>query len=307
MSKKPSAISLASLDDIFNVDAPIGNTSERIIEIPLDQIHDFKDHPFQIRMNDEMQDLINSIAEYGVLEPGIARPRKEGGYELVSGHRRKFASKESNLPSLPLIIREMDDDTATILMVHSNKQRENILPSERAWALKMLLDALNRRGQRNDMTSSGIRKKSAKSWSIDEAMAKSGMKKTKIYDFISLTKLTPVLMQMVDDNHLMFTAAVQVSCLEHCEQDLLYEAIVEKGVRLSLSQAMELRKLGHSGGLSKDAIASLLTNKLTSSKTSIPLSKVQSFFPSDYTPDQIEQVICKLVEEWSQENYGDET
>lgn len=301
MIKKRGAISLTPLDDIFSVDSPLVDMIGQVIDAPLNQIHDFKDHPFQIRMNEEMADLIESVAQYGVLTPGIARPRKEGGYELISGHRRKYASLKAEKKTMPIIVREMDDDTAIILMVHSNKQREDVLPSERARSLKMMMEALNRQGQRTDLTSSEVRKKSTREWSIDEAVDKTGIKKSKIYDFIALNNLIPDLLEMVDDRKLGSTIGVNLSSLKRHEQSALYLWMVDCKQKPTLKQAEMLKERSKEGTLPVEDLPQLMVVPPPTprpKKLELPMKKILSYFPPDTSLQTMQKTILKLLSQY---------
>lgn len=300
MAKKPNAISLTPLDDIFSVDSPPADMIGRVIDAPLDQIHDFKDHPFQIRMNQEMNDLIESVDQYGVLTPGIARPRKEGGYELISGHRRKYASLKAERGTMPIIVREMGDDTAIILMVHSNKQREDVLPSERARSLKMMLDALNRQGQRTDLSSYQLDKRSVDEWSIAEAIDKSGQKQAQIYRFVALTKLIPDLLNMVDSKKLGFTIGVTLSSLKQHEQSSLFLWMDDTKRKPSLKQAEMLKEKSKKGVLLAEEISQMMISPPSPrpKKLELPMKKILPYFPPDTPLPTIQKTILNLLAQY---------
>lgn len=279
---------------------------EVIVHVPLSRLHDFPNHPFKVRDDEAMQETAESIRQYGVLVPAIVRPREDGGYEIVAGHRRKHGSELAGLQNLPCIVREMDDDTATILMVDSNLQRENILPSERAKAYKMKLEAIKRQGARTDLTSPKI---SAKFRSDDEVGQDAGVSGDTIRNYIALTQLVPELQQMVDEKKIALSPAYQIAALTPKEQGLLLETIDSEQATPSLSQAQRMKKLSQSGELNEDTMLSIMMEQKKPEKNDITLSgeKLRKYFPRSYTPFQIENTIFKLLDAWQKKRQRDQS
>ena len=279
---------------------------EVIVHVPLSRLHDFPNHPFKVRDDEAMQETAESIRQYGVLVPAIVRPREDGGYEIVAGHRRKHGSELAGLQNLPCIVREMDDDTATILMVDSNLQRENILPSERAKAYKMKLEAIKRQGARTDLTSPKI---SAKFRSDDEVGQDAGVSGDTIRNYIALTQLVPELQQMVDEKKIALSPAYQIAALTPKEQGLLLETIDSEQTTPSLSQAQRMKKLSQSGELNEDTMLSIMMEQKKPEKNDITLSgeKLRKYFPRSYTPFQIENTIFKLLDAWQKKRQRDQS
>ncbi len=256
---------------------------EVVVSIPLTELHPFPNHPFKVRDDDAMKETTESVKEYGVLTPAIVRPREAGGYEIVAGHRRKHACELAGLAALPALVRNLDDDTATILMVDSNIQRENILPSERAQAYKMKLEAIKRRGARTDLTSPN---NSAKLRSDDEIGAAMGMSGDTVRNYISLTQLIPELQQMVDDKKIAVTPAYQIAALKPEEQALLVETIESEQATPSVSQAQRMKKLSQSGELNEDTMLSIMSaeKKPEVDKIVLTADTLRKYFPRSYTP-----------------------
>ena len=279
---------------------------DKITLLPLSELHDFPNHPFKVRDDEAMQETAESIRQYGVLVPAIVRPREDGGYEIVAGHRRKHGSELAGLQNLPCIVREMDDDTATILMVDSNLQRENILPSERAKAYKMKLEAIKRQGARTDLTSPKI---SAKFRSDDEVGQDAGVSGDTIRNYIALTQLVPELQQMVDEKKIALSPAYQIAALTPKEQGLLLETIDSEQATPSLSQAQRMKKLSQSGELNEDTMLSIMMEQKKPEKNDITLSgeKLRKYFPRSYTPFQIENTIFKLLDAWQKKRQRDQS
>ena len=279
---------------------------DKITLLPLSELHDFPNHPFKVRDDEAMQETAESIRQYGVLVPAIVRPREDGGYEIVAGHRRKHGSELAGLQNLPCIVREMDDDTATILMVDSNLQRENILPSERAKAYKMKLEAIKRQGARTDLTSPKI---SAKFRSDDEVGQDAGVSGDTIRNYIALTQLVPELQQMVDEKKIALSPAYQLAALTPKEQGLLLETIDSEQTTPSLSQAQRMKKLSQSGELNEDTMLSIMMEQKKPGKNDITLSgeKLRKYFPRSYTPFQIENTIFKLLDAWQKKRQRDQS
>ena len=279
---------------------------EVVIHIPLAELHPFPDHPFQVRDDDSMRETAESVKAYGVLVPALARPREEGGYELIAGHRRKHACELAGLTSMPVIVRNIDRDTATIIMVDSNLQRENILPSERAKAYKMKMDAIKRQGARTDLTSPKI---SAKFRSDDEIGQEAGVSGDTIRNYISLTQLIPELQQMVDEKKIALTPAYQLAALTPKEQALLLETIDSEQATPSLSQAQRMKKLSQSGELNEDTMLSIMMEQKKPEvwNLTIPMDKIQKYFPRSYTPQRMEEVIFKLLDAWQKKRQRDQS
>ena len=279
---------------------------EVVIQIPLSELHPFPDHPFQVREDASMQETAESVKEYGVLVPALARPREDGGYELIAGHRRKHACELAGLATMPVIVRDIDRDAATIIMVDSNLQRENILPSERAKAYKMKMEAIKRQGARTDLTSPKI---SAKFRSDDEVGQDAGVSGDTIRNYIALTQLVPELQQMVDEKKIALSPAYQLAALTPKEQGLLLETIDSEQATPSLSQAQRMKKLSQSGELNEDTMLSIMTEQKKPEKNDITLSgeKLRKYFPRSYTPFQIENTIFKLLDAWQKKRQRDQS
>ena len=301
MLKKSGNISLSSYDDIFQTDQSREESQqERVQEIPLSELHPFKGHPFKVLDDDAMQKTVESIAQFGVMTPAIARPRPEGGYELIAGHRRHHASELAGKETMPVIVREMDDDAATILMVDSNLQRETILPSERAFAYKMKLEAMNHQGERVDLTCSQLGNKSAGKKSSELLAEQVGQSKNQIFRYIRLTELIPELLDMVDEKKIAFNPAVELSYLKKEEQKDFLEAMDYAQATPSLSQAQRLKKFSQEGKCSLDAMCAIMSEEKKSEldKVTIKNDVLRKYFPKSYTPKQMEDTIIKLLEQW---------
>ena len=286
------------------------NHFERIENIPLAQLHDFPNHPFKVRDDEKMEETIESVKAYGVLVPAIVRQRPDGEYEIVSGHRRKRASELAGLRELPAIVRDLDDDAATIIMVDSNLQRENILPSERAAAYKMKLEAIKRQGERRDLTCTQVGHKLDGKKSVQRVADDAGESKTQVQRYIRLTELQPELQEMVDTGKIAMTPAVELSYLKPKEQELLLETIDSEQATPSLSQAQRMKKLSQVGGLNEDTMLSILSEQKKpelSSNITLPGEKLKKYFPKSYTPAQIENTIFKLLDSWLQRRQRDQS
>ena len=292
-------LNLTSYDEIFETEETrIEASQEKVIDIPLTQLHPFKNHPFKVTDDETMLETAESIAKHGVLVPVIARPREEGGYELISGHRRKRASELAGKETLPCIVRNLDDDAATIIMVDSNIQRENILPSERAFAYKLKLEAMKHQGQRNDLTSGQVGTRLR----ADEKLADSvGDSARNVQRFIRLTELVPELLDMVDAKKIAFNPAVELSYLMPHEQVQLMEAMDMEQATPSLSQAQRLKKYSQDGKLTFDVMTAIMSEdkKGELDKVTLTGDKLKKYFPKSYTPQQMEETIIKLLEGWS--------
>ena len=271
--------------------------TEYITNIPVEKLKPFPDHPFQVRDDDSMRETVESIKTYGVLQPAIVRPTKDGDYEILSGHRRKHASELAGRKTIPAIVRELDDDAAIIFMVDSNLQRENILPSERAAAYKMKMEALKRQGLRTDLTSPQL----AAKFRSDDAVAKEAdVSGDTVRRYIRLTELQPELQQMVDEKKMAFTPAVEISYLKPDEQRMLLDTISSEQATPSLSQAQRLKKLSQSGELTDDSMLSIMSEQKKPERNdlTIPADVLEKFFPRSFTPMKMQEVIIKLLESW---------
>lgn len=298
MVKKGANISLSSYDDIFATDQSRAESKqERIWEIPLSELHPFEGHPFRVVDDEEMEKTVDSIKEYGVLTPAIVRPDPDGGYEIISGHRRHHASELAGRETMPVIIREMDDDAAIILMVDSNLQRETILPSERAFAYRMKLDAIKHQGK---ATSSQVGMKLTGGQSMDHIGEQIGISRNQVHRFIRLTELSPVLLQMVDEKKLAFNPAVEISYLTRDEQTHLLEAMEYAQATPSLSQAQRLKKMSQEGLCTYEAMCDVMSElkKDELDNVTFKTDVLRKYFPKSYTNKQMEKIIIDLLEKW---------
>ena len=301
MKSSAKNIVLKSVDDIFQTEENRADAQrERVQEIPLDQLKPFKNHPFKVRDDQRMLDTVDSIREYGVLVPAIARPDPEGGYELISGHRRKRGCEMAGLQTMPVIIRDLDDDAAVLVMVDSNIQREELLPSERAFAYKMKLEALKHQGARMDLTSCQVGTKLR----ADEKLAESVNESARtVQRFIRLTELISELLDMVDERKLAFNPAVEVSYLKRDEQRMLLEAMDAEQTTPSLSQAQRLKKFSQEGLLTEEAMSAIMSEEKKSDMDKVTLRSdtLRRYFPKSYTPKQMEQTIIRLLDVWQKQ------
>ena len=298
MPKKGGNISLSSYDDIFQTDqSREEDQQERVQEIPLSELHPFKGHPFKVLDDEAMQKTVESIAQFGVMTPAIARPRPEGGYELIAGHRRHHASELAGKETMPVIVRDMDDDAATILMVDSNLQRETLLPSERAFAYKMKLEAIKHQGQRTDLTSSQV---GMKLQAMDIVGQEAGDSRNQVHRYIRLTELIPELLDMVDEKKIAFNPAVEISYLKPNEQQDFLEVMDYAQSTPSLSQAQRLKKFSQEGKCSLDAMCAIMSEEKKGEldRVTIKHDVLRKYFPKSYTPKQMEDTIIKLLEQW---------
>lgn len=297
-------VKLTAFEDLFKTsEERAEDAKERVQEISLSELFPFKDHPFQVRDDEEMQKMVESVRLNGVLIPAIARPRVSGGYELISGHRRKHASELAGKGTLPVIVREMDDDTATIIMVDANLQREELLPSERAFAYKMKLDAMKRQGKRTDLTSSQVGRKLEAKESREILAEQVGESKNQISRYIRLTELVTPLLQMVDDKKFSLNPAVEVSYLKQDEQEKLLEVIKMEDSVPSLAQAKQLKTFSQEGKLNENIILAIMSaGKESPIKVTITGNKLRKYFPKEFTQSQMESVIVELLEGWSKAN-----
>lgn len=307
MREYGSNIILPSLDNLFSSEQERQDAKlEKIQILPLSELHPFEGHPFQVRDDDEMDKMVDSVKEYGVMTPAIVRPRRDGGYEIVAGHRRCHASQRAGVDTMPCIVRELDDDTAIILMVDSNCQREHILPSEKAKAYQMKLEAIKRQGRRSDLTSGQVVQK----LSVEKVANESGDGYKTVQRFIRLNNLSPDLMQLVDDGRLKTTPAVELSYLTPEEQEEFLSYMEEEGCTPSLSQAQKLKAASKESVLTKDTIHEIMSARSPSVKPrepqlTIAVSKVERYFPKGFTSDQMQNLIVKLLENYYRSHQHD--
>ena len=298
MPKSNANLALKGLDEMFSAEESRQEQKrEQVQQIPIEELFPFKEHPFKVLDDEAMQRTVESVAQYGVLAPLIARPRPEGGYEIISGHRRQHAAELAGLDTLPVIVREMTDDAAVILMVDSNLQRENILPSERAFAYKMKLEALKNQGARSDLTSCQVGTK----FRADESLAEdTGESARNVQRFIRLTNLIPELLDLVDEKKISFNPAVELSYLDEAQQRDFLQAMDETQNAPSLSQAQRMKKLAQEGKFTYEAAFAIMgeAKKDELDKVVIKNDTLKKYFPRSYTPRQMEDVIIKLLEQW---------
>ena len=297
MQKKGGNVSLNTYADIFSTEqSRAEDRLEKVREIPLAELHPFKNHPFKVLDDESMQRTVESIARFGVLSPAIARPSPDGGYELVAGHRRHHACELVGMKTMPVIVRELDDDAATILMVDSNLQRETILPSERAFAYKMKLEAIKHQGMRSDLTSTQV----AQKLSVQQVGDEAGVSKDTVRRFIRLTELIPELLDMVDQKQIAFNPAVELSFLKPEEQKQLLEAMDDAQATPSLSQAQRLKKYSQEGKCTFEVMCTVMDEekKTDLDRVIIKQDVLRKYFPKSYTPKQMEDTIIRLLEQW---------
>ena len=292
-------LALKGLDDLFSTEENRQEEQrEQVQQIPIDDLHPFTNHPFKVLDDEAMTRTVESIAQYGVLAPLIARPRPDGdGYEIISGHRRQYAAKLAGLDTLPVIVRQMSNDAAVILMVDSNLQREHILPSERAFAYKMKLEALKNQGARSDLTSDQV---GQKLWSVEQVASDVGESKTQIQRFIRLTSLIPELLDMVDEKKIAFNPAVELSYLDESQQRDFLEAMEDTQNAPSLSQAQQLKKMAQQGEFSYEKAFDVMGQEKKSEKDTVTIKNetLRKYFPRSYTPKQMEEKIIQLLDAW---------
>ena len=309
MKSSAKNINLTPLDDLFSTEEERSkDVVGSIVNIPLSHLHDFPNHPFKVRDDEKMQETVESVKAYGVLVPAIVRQRPDGEYEIVAGHRRKRASELAGLNELPAIVRDLDDDAATIIMVDSNLQRENILPSERAQAYKMKLEAIKRQGARTDLTSTQVGQKLK--LAVERVAEDAGESRSQVQRFVRLTELNPELQEMVDSGKMAMTPAVELSYLKPEEQSLLLETIESEQATPSLSQAQRIKKLSQSGDLNEDTILGIMAEQKKpelSSNITLSGDKLKKYFPKSYTPAQIENTIFKLLDSWLRKRQREES
>ena len=297
MQKKGGNVSLNTYADIFSTEqSRAEDRLEKVREIPLAELHPFKNHPFKVLDDESMQRTVESIARFGVLSPAIARPSPDGGYELVAGHRRHHACELVGMETMPVIVRDLDDDAATILMVDSNLQRETILPSERAFAYKMKLEAIKHQGMRSDLTSTQV----AQKLSVQQVGDEAGVSKDTVRRFIRLTELIPELLDMVDQKQIAFNPAVELSFLKPEEQKQLLEAMEYAQATPSLSQAQRLKKYSQEGKCTFEVMCTVMDEekKTDLDRVIIKQDVLRKYFPKSYTPKQMEDTIIRLLEQW---------
>ena len=300
---------LPPLADLFSTSeerALEAQTQERVMMLPVSELHDFPGHPFQVRDDEEMEKLAESITQHGVLMPGLVRPRTAGGYEIVAGHRRKFASVKAGIREMPVIVRDMDDDTAVILMVDSNVQRENVLPSEKARAYKMKLDSIKRKAGRPSKENSGqLDQNFFNPYSVEKIAQDAGESTKQVQRYIRLNELIPELLEMVDGNEIKFNPAYELAFLRPEEQAVLYDILQAEEVTPSLSQAQRLKRVSQEGRLSEQDIAAIMREEKAQTrdtgKVTLPAKEIEQFFPKSYTPEQKKKVIVKLLASWARQ------
>ena len=300
---------LPPLADLFSTSeerALEAQTQERVMMLPVSELHDFPGHPFQVRDDEEMEKLAESITQHGVLMPGLVRPRAAGGYEIVAGHRRKFASMKAGVREMPVIVRDMDDDTAVILMVDSNVRRENVLPSEKARAYKMKLDAIKRKAGRPSKENSGqLDQNFFNPYSVEKIAQDAGESTKQVQRYIRLNELIPQLLEMVDGNEIKFNPAYELAFLRPEEQAVLYDILQAEEVTPSLSQAQRLKRASQEGRLSEQDIAAIMREEKAQTrdtgKVTLPAKEIEQFFPKSYTPEQKKKVIVKLLASWARQ------
>ena len=306
MPKRGGNISLTSYDDIFETDESRAESQlERVQNISISELVPFKDHPFKVVDDEAMLRTTESIAQYGVLTPLIARPLEAGGYEIISGHRRAHAAELAGLTEVPVLVRQMDDDAATVLMVDSNLQRENILPSERAYAYKMKLEAMKHQGKRSDLTSGQL---GPKLRSDEQLAQEAGESRKQVQRYIRLTNLIPELLEMVDQKQISFNPAVELSYLAPEEQEIFMQAIDEVQASPSLSQAQRLKKLAQEGDFTMDAAREIMNEvkKGDLERVTFRNEQLRKYFPRSYTTQQMQDTIIKLLDQWQKKKARDQ-
>ena len=304
MKSSGRKIELTSLDDLFSTEESRQEAKlEKIRDIPLSELHPFKNHPFHVRDDEAMMETADSVRQYGVLVPAIARPDPNGGYELVSGHRRHRASELAGMETMPVIVRELDDDAAVLVMVDSNLQRENILPSERAFAYKMKLEAMKHQGERIDLTCSQVGNKLNGKKSSELLAEQVGQSKNQVFRYIRLTELVPDLLEMVDERKIALNPAYELSFLKKEEQEQLLDAMDSEQATPSLSQAQRLKKFSQEGHLTPDVMCAIMSEEKKSEWDRVTLTSetLRKYFPKSYTPKKMQETIVKLLEAWQRQ------
>ena len=309
MKSSAKKVELASVDDLFSTEESRADAQrEKVVEIPLSELHPFKGHPFKVKDDEAMMETADSIKQYGVLVPAIARPDPEGGYELVAGHRRHRASELADKETMPVIVRDLDDDAATIIMVDSNLQRESLLPSERAFAYKMKLDAMKHQGERVDLTCSQVGNKLEGKKSSEILAEQVGQSKNQIFRYIRLTELIPELMDMVDEKKIALNPAYELSFLKKEEQVDLLDAMDSEQATPSLSQAQRLKKYSQEGHLTLDMMRVIMGEEKKSDLDRVTFTSdtLRKYFPKSYTPQRMQETIIKLLEAWQKKRQRDQ-
>ena len=309
MKNSAKKIELASVDDLFSTEEGRQDAKlEKIQEIPLSELHPFRNHPFKVKDDEAMMETADSIKQYGVLVPAIARPDPEGGYELVAGHRRHRASELAEKETMPVIVRDLDDDAATIIMVDSNLQRESLLPSERAFAYKMKLDAMKHQGERVDLTCSQVGNKLEGKKSSEILAEQVGQSKNQIFRYIRLTELIPELLDMVDEKKIALNPAYELSFLKKEEQVDLLDAVDSEQATPSLSQAQRLKKYSQEGHLTLDMMRVIMGEEKKSDLDRVTFTSdtLRKYFPKSYTPQRMQETIIKLLEAWQKKRQRDQ-
>ena len=309
MKSSAKKVELASVDDLFSTEESRADAQrEKVVEIPLSELHPFKGHPFKVKDDEAMMETADSIKQYGVLVPAIARPDPEGGYELVAGHRRHRASELAEKETMPVIVRDLDDDAATIIMVDSNLQRESLLPSERAFAYKMKLDAMKHQGERVDLTCSQVGNKLEGKKSSEILAEQVGQSKNQIFRYIRLTELISELMDMVDEKKIALNPAYELSFLKKEEQVDLLDAMDSEQAIPSLSQAQRLKKYSQEGHLTIDMMRVIMGEEKKSDLDRVTFTSdtLRKYFPKSYTPQRMQETIIKLLEAWQKKRQRDQ-
>ena len=309
MKSSAKKVELAPYDDLFSTEESRQDAKlEKVQEIPLSELHPFKNHPFKVKDDEAMLETADSVRQYGVLVPAIARPDPEGGYELVAGHRRHRASELAEKETMPVIVRDLDDDAATIIMVDSNLQRESLLPSERAFAYKMKLEAMKHQGERMDLTCSQVGNKSAGKKSSELLAEQVGQSKNQIFRYIRLTELIPELLDMVDEKKIALNPAYELSFLKKEEQRDLLDAMDSEQATPSLSQAQRLKKYSQEGHLTLDMMRVIMGEEKKSDldKVTFTSDTLRKYFPKSYTPQRMQETIIKLLEAWQKKRQRDQ-
>lgn len=309
MKSSAKKVKLASVDDLFSTEesrADVGR--EKVMEIPLAELHAFEGHPFKVKDDEAMLETAESVRQYGVLVPAIARPRAEGGYELIAGHRRHRASELAEKETMPVIVRDLDDDAATIIMVDSNLQRESLLPSERAFAYKMKLDAMKRQAGRPSKENGSQVGNDFGKKSSEQLAEQVGQSKNQIFRFIRLTELIPPLLDMVDEKKIAFNPAYELSFLTKEEQETLMETMDYEQATPSLSQAQRMKKFSQEGKLTGDVMLAIMSEEKKSDldKVTFTSDTLRKYFPKSYTPKKMEETIIKLLEQWQKKRQRDQ-
>ncbi|MDO4294445.1 MAG: ParB/RepB/Spo0J family partition protein [Eubacteriales bacterium] len=309
MKSSAKKIELASVDDLFSTEESRADSQrERVVEIPLSELHPFKEHPFKVKDDEAMMETADSIRQYGVLVPAIARPDPDGGYELVAGHRRHRASELAGKENMPVIVRDLDDDAATIIMVDSNLQREELLPSERAFAYKMKLEAMKRQAGRPSKENGSQLGNDFGKKSSEILADQVGQSKNQIFRFIRLTELIPELLDMVDEKKIALSPAYELSFLKKDEQAMLLETMDYEQATPSLSQAQRMKKFSQDGKLSEDVMLAIMSEEKKSDLDKVTFSSdtLRKYFPKSYTPARMQETIIKLLEAWQRKRQRDQ-